>query len=180
MVDDLTKVCDWSDPALQVKDIPGKGLGVVTSRPFETGDLLIVFGGRVVTKKQLIALSCESDNAIQIEEGLFLIPVDFELNSIADRLNHSCEPNAGFSSSNSIVAISSIPEGNEICIDYASCSAEAEVQPPFECNCGTTGCRRLLTALDWKLPKVRSQVGAYFQPFLKRRIARELDGGHDE
>lgn len=121
-------------------------------------------------------LSCESDNAIQIEEGLFLIPVDFELNSIADRLNHCCEPNAGFSGSNSVVAIVNIPKGTEICIEYATCSAEKEVQPSFECHCGTLGCRRLVTASDWLLPLVRSKIGAYFQPFLKRRIARELSG----
>lgn len=174
MVSDLTKVCDWSHSALRFVDIPGKGSGVVTCQSFGPGELLIVFGGRVFTKKQLLDLACESDNFIQIEDGLFLIPMEFELSSIADHLNHSCEPNAGFSSSNSVVAMTTISEGSEICIDYASCSAEADVQSPFECNCGSPECRGVLTASDWKLPQVQARVGDYFQPFLKRRIAREL------
>ena len=177
---DSKKVCDWTHPALHVIDVPGKGSGIVATKKFDSGELLIVFGGRVFTKSQLLQLSCQSDNAIQIEDELFLIPIEFELNSIADRLNHSCSPNAGFSSSNSVVAIDSIAEGSEICIDYASCSADAEIHAPFECKCGSPNCRRYLTASDWRLPQVRSRLGDYLQPFLKRRLGRELDVHLDE
>lgn len=53
MVNDLTKACDWTHPALQVVDIPGKGLEVVSVYPIEIGDLLIVFGGTSVNKRRV-------------------------------------------------------------------------------------------------------------------------------
>lgn len=162
---------DWTHPSLVSRVIPGKGLGVVTLKDIEIGELLIVFGGRVVNSDYLRVNHEGQDIAIQIEEDLFFLPIDNNAPNVADRINHSCSPNAGFQDQMSIVAMRHIAEGTEICMDYATCSATADVQPPFECACGQLNCRGVITSDDWKRVDLQSNLKGYFQPFLKRRIA---------
>jgi len=111
----------------------------------------------------------DMDMVIQIEEHLFFAPVDLDSLGVAERLNHSCSPNAGFTGEMCISAIRDIRAGEEIAIDYATCDARQEFG--FDCECGTSICRGRVSGRDWQLPDLQVRLGQYFQPFLQRRLA---------
>lgn len=165
----LSAICNWHNPALVVGNAGRKGLGVFTSMLVKKDDLLIVFGGRVLSTSQLALLPDHLDMAIQIEEEHFYVPVDLDNLGVAERINHSCNPNAGFNNQISVVAMRDIKAGEEISIDYATCDARPEIK--LKCQCGAGNCRKYITGNDWLLPEVQGELISYYQPFLQRRIA---------
>jgi hypothetical protein len=165
----FSELCNWHHPALLVKATYQRGLGIFSANEISQGDLLIVFGGRVLTTEQLSLMPPDVDMVIQIEENLFFAPVDVESLGVAERLNHSCSHNAGFTGEMSISAIRDIRAGEEITIDYATC--DARPQFGFTCECGTPVCRERVSGRDWQIPALQTRLGQYFQPFLKRRLA---------
>ncbi len=168
--DAISSICNWTNPVLVVGKTSRRDLGVFTSSDLRQGDLLIVFGGRVLTSAQTRHIPEDLDMLIQIEEDLFFIPLDLGILGIGERVNHSCEPNAGFSGQMSVVAMRDIVAGEEVSIDYASCDARPSAG--FECQCGSQVCRKLVTGNDWLLPNIQMKIGDYFQPFLKQRLAK--------
>jgi uncharacterized protein len=169
----LSEICNWTNSSLIAKTEGLQGLGVFTTAPVAKGDLLIVFGGRVLTSAQTNLMPPDLDMLIQIEDDLFFIPINLESLGIGERINHSCRPNAGFSGQMSVVAMRNIEAGEEICIDYATCDARPEAG--FECECGHSTCRGSITGNDWLIPTLQNSLFEYFQPFLKRRIALTVD-----
>ena len=167
--DVLSEICNWTHPSLIVKHTASRGLGVFTTTDIRMGELLIVFGGRVLTGAQTRLMPPDLDMMIQIEEDLFFIPIDLDSLGVGERINHSCESNAGFSGQMSVVAIQNIAAGDEVCIDYATCDTRASAN--FKCECEAEKCRGRVTGNDWQIPEVQSRLGKYFQPFLKRRIS---------
>jgi uncharacterized protein len=164
----LSELCNWTHPSLIAKNINKKGQGIFTTTQLKKGELLIMFGGRVLTTAQTELIPPDLDMSFQIEDDLFFVPVDLKSLGVAERLNHSCGPNAGFSGQMSVAAIRDILPGEEVCIDYATCEARPSFE--FECKCGSALCRDLITGNDWLRPEVQERLGEYFQPFLKRRI----------
>lgn len=164
--------CDdgnWTHPNLMVGEAVSGGLGVFTTAGVKAGELLVVFGGRVLTGAMVRGLVDTLDMTIQVEEDLFLMPVDLGRLGVAERLNHSCRPNAGFRDQISLEAMVDIPSGVQVCMDYATCDA----RPHFviQCRCGVSSCRGKVTGLDWSLREVQDRLLDHFQPFLRRRVA---------
>ena len=58
--------------------------------------------------------------------------------------NHSCQPNTAYDGLN-VVAIRRISKGEELTLDYASFLDEN--MEPFNCQCGSPGCRGLITGI---------------------------------
>ncbi len=56
--------------------------------------------------------------------------------------NHSCQPNTAYDGLN-VIAITDIPPGQELTLDYASFLDEN--MEPFQCTCGSLGCRGWIT-----------------------------------
>lgn len=145
------------------------GFGVYTIQPVRAGELLIVWGGRVVDERSLQALPDITRRlSVQVEEGLYLAPIGPA--EPADYLNHSCDPNAGMSGQIAIVAIRGIAAGEEVCIDYAMC--DGSPYDEFECACGMPGCRKRVSGEDWRKPELWERYAGYFSPYLQRRIDR--------
>ncbi len=95
----------WLSPKLGVRPLPHKGgCGIVAAAPLAKGELLVVWGGRVIPAAELDpTLPDFTRRVLQIEEDLFLfnpLPDD-----PADCFNHSCEPNAGFCGQVALVAL---------------------------------------------------------------------------
>lgn len=160
---------NWTHPCLMVGEAASGGLGVFTAEEVEAGELLVVFGGRVLTGAMVRGQVDNLDMTIQVEENLFLMPVDLDRLGVAERLNHSCRPNAGFRDQISLEAIVDIPAGSQVCMDYATC--DARPQFVIQCRCGVPACRGRVTGLDWSLRDVQDRLLEHFQPFLRRRVA---------
>ncbi|WP_170153170.1 SET domain-containing protein [Roseiarcus fermentans] len=140
-------------------------------RPFARGDYLLTWGGCVVTTAK-IRNRLGLRYALQVEDDLHIAtPLGEE--SLADFVNHSCDPNAVLAGQITLIAWRDIAAGEEICFDYAT--SESTVQEFSACLCGSPECRGAFTADDWRLPRLRRRYGQHFSPYLRRRIAAEAD-----
>jgi hypothetical protein len=165
----------YVSPKLVARCYPDKGgYGIFANTFVTAGDLLVVWGGNVVTGEQFAQLSPrEKMHSIQIEEDLYQVPSRPEPEP-GDFINHSCTPNAGLSSSISLVALRDIELGEEICFDYAM--SDGSPYDEFECACGTPFCRGRVTGDDWQRPDLQARYAGYFSPYLQRRISRLQTG----
>ena len=155
-------------PKLEAKPFPEKGgYGVFALQAVRKGELLVMWGGRIIAESELdLEMPYFTQRVLQIEEGLyFLQPEPLEP---SDYFNHSCTPNAGFSGQMALVAMRDIEEGEEVCFDYAMC--DGSPYDEFICSCGTEYCRGNITGEDWKRPDLRERYAGYYMPYLQRRI----------
>lgn len=164
----------YADPGLEVRILPGReGAGVFATRRFEAGELLLVWGGRIITGAQLEALPSDKRHwMLQIDEDLFQLTDPAEI-GMADQVNHSCDPNSGIFGHIALVALHVILPGEEVCFDYATTDSTRYCE--FECWCGAPECRGWVRADDWKRPDLRRRYGRHFSPYLLRRMDAEAE-----
>ncbi len=152
---------------LVVKDIPAKaGKGVFATQNFQKGDVLVIFGGRAVTRETLDGISAElGRHALQVGKDLFLLQHAFEE---GEWLNHSCDPNLGFEGQITLVAMRDIQEGEEVCFDYSM--VDMSDADEFDCACGSTLCRGRMTGEDWRRADLQTRYKGYFGAHVQRAI----------
>ena len=162
----------YADPALEVRPLIGReGRGVFARRRFQPGELILVWGGRIITGAQLALLPPDKRAwMLQIDEDLFQL-TDHDEIGLADQVNHSCDPNAGILGHIALVAMHPIIPGEEITFDYATTDSTRFCE--FECWCGAADCRGHVRADDWRRPDLRRRYGRHFSPYLLRRIDAE-------
>jgi len=156
-------------PKLEVSPFPEKGgCGIVVRAPVLEGELLVLWGGRIMTATEIDPeMPNFTQRVLQVEEDLFLLQPEPVLEP-ADYFNHSCEPNAGFRGQIALVAMRDIHIGEEVCFDYAMC--DGSPYDEFICTCGSHNCRGNITGEDWKRPDLRERYAGYYSPYLQRRI----------
>lgn len=162
----------WIADGLIVAPSRIHGKGVLTTRKIGEGELLIVWGGEILTQRDINEGRGRRHTVVAIDEGLFLsAPATQEL-SIDDYMNHSCSPNAWMRDAISLEAACEIVPGEEITADYAIWLDDPDYVMKNPCNCGAAWCRSLITGMDWTLPDVQARYFPHFSPFLNRRILR--------
>ncbi|MCA9999973.1 MAG: SET domain-containing protein [Anaerolineales bacterium] len=161
---------NYLSPKLEMRQHPDKGgFGVYATEPLETGELIVVWGGYMLTGEQFDQLSSDArQHSLQVEENVFQVPL--RANDPAEMINHSCMPNAGLRGNVSLVAMHPIAAGEEICFDYAM--SDGSPYDEFDCGCGTAQCRGRVTGDDWRLPELQKRYAGYFSPYLQKRIQR--------
>ena len=157
-------------PKLEGRLIDSKGgRGVFAREKIRAKELLVVWGGEVVTGESLADMSDDKRRvSLQIEEDLYLVTGN---EGPADWVNHSCDPNGGLVGQVVLVAMRDIRVGEEISFDYAT--SDGSPYDEFECGCGTKTCRRHVSADDWKLPELQARYAGHFSPYVQRRIDAE-------
>lgn len=160
----------YLSPRLEVRIAPDKrGYAVYALGALIKNEVLAVWGGKVVTLKQVLALPPEEQgHTIQIYDELYLAPLDME--EPADYVNHSCAPNAGICGQISLVAMRDIAPGEEITFDYAM--ADSSSFDEFDCACGAAACRGRVCGEDWKRPELWKRYDGYFSTYLQQRIKK--------
>jgi len=159
---------NWLTPKAQARPAGDKGWGSFTLEPIYRGELVVAFGGWVVTREVLSTVSADRQaRSIQVEENLYL--VSGEEREPGDMLNHSCEPNCGLDGSQMLVAMRDIEPGEELTFDYAMC--DASDYDEFACLCGTRSCRGVVTGSDWRDPVLQAKYIGFHSPYLMKRIA---------
>ena len=143
------------------------GCGVFAREPIKKGELICLWGGRIVAASELdYEMPYFTQRILQIEEGFYLeTPYPLEP---SDCFNHSCEPNSGFSGQIALVAMRDIHAGEEIVFDYAMC--DGSIYDEFDCYCGSENCRGQVKGSDWSRPELWERYDGYFSPYLARRI----------
>lgn len=164
----MEQPASYSSPKIEARYVPQvDGHGVFAREPIAMGELLCAWGGRIVDRAGLDLLPEHlRPICIQVEEGLFLAPI--EPLGASEFFNHSCSPNAGMSGQIALVAMRAIEPGEEITFDYAM--SDCTDYDEFACACGTTNCRGWVRGRDWQRPELQERYRGYFSPYLQRRI----------
>ena len=145
------------------------GCGVFANVFINKGELVSLWGGRIVHKDELDpSMPRFTQRVLQVDEDLYLLTA--EEKEPNDCFNHSCEPNLGFCGQIGLIALRDVKSGDELMFDYAM--SDGGPYDEFECFCGSPNCRKKITGNDWKLPELWDKYKGYFSPYLTRRIEK--------
>lgn len=162
---------DWVHPFVQVYATRDIGLGLRAIGLVPRGATVILFGGDHMTYREVLALPADmQDIPYQVEDDVFFGVRRREDIGPGERLNHSCMPNTGFVSEIRVVALSDIVPGAPLSLDYGTCYSVDEYR--LTCRCGAPACRGTITGDDWRSPTLQRRLGAYYQPYLQRKVRR--------
>ena len=155
-------------PKVEARECAEKGgSGVFALEPIKEGELVAVWGGRVVGIDTAMSLSPFMRRyVVQVEDRQYLAPL--ETIDPADCINHCCRANCGLKGQITLVAMRDIAVGEEICFDYATTDSSRFLE--FECTCGHPSCRGRVQSDDWRLASVQQHNRGHFAPYLQRRI----------
>lgn len=165
---ELDSPTGYLSPRLEGRLLEGKGgHGVFAREPIDPGELLVVWGGEIVTAAQLALLPPRHRErlSMQVEEGLFLLTTH---EGPADWVNHSCRPNAGLRGQIVLIAMRPIAAEEEVTFDYAMCDTYPYAE--FACRCGAADCRGRVTCEDWRRPELQKGYRGFFAPHVQARI----------
>jgi SET domain-containing protein len=165
-----TRPTAYLSPKLEARHHLNKGgFGVFAKASIRAGEVVVAWGGDVLTAKEFAALPTKvQQHSLQIEDDLYLVPSGAD--EPADYVNHSCAPNVGMRGQIVLVALRHIAAGEEVCFDYAM--SDGGPYDEFDCACGMPNCRGKITGNDWKRPELWERYAGYFSPYLQRRIDR--------
>jgi len=142
---------------IELRAVPMKGDGVFATRPFTSGDTVLV--GHIEKR-----LSRNHSHASQIGEHEFVFH-----GGLISKFNHSCEPNCGIrlnaSGGHDFIAMRDIKAEEEATFDYAMRNNKID-HFPARCTCGEKACRGSVTG--WQdLPQIRKdQYAGFVAPYL--------------
>ncbi len=155
----------YSAPGLKVVSLGSRGRGVVAERNFKQGEVIAIWRGSIITERKVIALSdSERSQLLQVDEDAFLVTNKALLT--VDYINHSCEPNCGFTDSTTLVAMREIATGEAITFDYAM--SDTKTIFAFDCWCGSAKCRKKISGDDWRLADLQERYSGWFAPHVAR------------
>lgn len=158
----------WLSPKVEAHTSPIQGIGVFAKQRILKDEPVGVLGGVIVHKNQIREYwKVMNQVGIQIDEDFFIVPTTREELEHYGVFNHSCEPNLGFSSSLTLIALRDIEPGEECVFDYAF---NESFYDGFICHCGVKTCRRTITLNDWKIKEIQKKYRIYFSPYLRDKI----------
>jgi hypothetical protein len=167
---------NYLTPKAENRPLPHSGTGSVAVETIAAGETVAVFGGTVVTRRELDLMSRDRQSrSIQLDETLYLASP--ETPEPGDMVNHSCAPNCGMQGSTIVVAMRDIRPGEELTFDYAM--SDGSDYDEFECACGSPQCRGKVTGNDWMLPELQLAYRGYFSPYLANRISALVQVGSE-
>lgn len=114
------------------------GKGIFARERISAGQMILAFGGDIITTQEVQAMGGAQGNAIQIGLDLYI-----NLEPPSRYANHSCAPNAGVKHDTILVALRDIERDQEICYDYSTTMSEND-WTLLGCLCGAPQCRRVI------------------------------------
>ncbi len=161
---------NFLSPKVAVRACTDKaGRGVYAVNGIEAGEVVAVWGGRIVGRAQAEAITPDLRRYIvQVEDEQFLAPL--EPIDAAELINHCCQPSCGLSGQITLVALRRIQPGEEITFDYATTDSSAFLE--FPVSCSKAPCRQKVCCDDWRRADVQAANRGHFSPYLQRRIDR--------
>ncbi len=144
-----------------------RGQGVFAVETVEAGEMVAVWGGRIVPADVAAALPPQTRRyVVQVEDAQYLAPL--ERIDPAELINHCCQPTCGLQGQITLVALRRIQPGEEITFDYATTDSSPFLE--FDCACVKKPCRNRVSANDWQRSDVQRTNAGHFSPYLQRRI----------
>ena len=157
----------WLDSRVEVRSSSLGGKGLFAKKPIKKEEKVIVFGGIVLTEKEIAKGEYQKGSSVEIGEGLYIAGKPGEADNV-DFLNHSCNPNLWLKDEVTLIAKYDIKKDEELTADYATW-----ISRPYwkmECNCKSKFCRKIITGNDWELKDLQKRYRNHFSPYLNKRI----------
>lgn len=167
----------WVSPKLKVTANAVVGQGTFAIANIKKDEILILQSGRILHKHDVndSRLADYWYHGFQIEKDYYVYPYIIKDQIVTDgifKINHSCEPNAGFRGQIALVSMRDIAAGEEITYDYAMTDVEEvdEDWEPMLCLCGSKTCRKTVTGSDWKKTELQERYRGYFSLYVAKLI----------
>lgn len=166
----------WISNKIVLKDSEKHGRGYFAAVKILKDEVLIVQGGRILLESDLddgkeyakYAYYC-----FQVESDKYICPASLESKDVDGvfLVNHSCDPNCGFSGQISLVAMRDINPGEEITYDYAMTDylEDGFVWESMECRCGSVCCRKVISGSDSTLVNLQKAYDGYFSSYITKK-----------
>lgn len=130
-------------PSVKIKETEKKGTGVFAERAIKRGETIARFVGETYTaSKESLLPDAMANRCIQISPVEYV----FAEHRLAEKINHSCDPNCGVRERTRIVAIKDILPGEEITWDYRMSENSDWVLD--NCHCGAERCAKRIEGYD--------------------------------
>lgn len=143
------------------------GIGAFAISKIKKGEVVFVKNGYILKNEDKCSHSI-IDCYWPINDKYVLgARTDAECDEVKLFINHSCNPNCGLQGINVGVAIRDIMKDEEITFDYSMLDNE---EYSFECSCGSSNCRGIITGYDWKIPAIQKKYNGYFVDYLQEKI----------
>lgn len=162
---------NYLSPKVQTRKSKIAGKGTLAKEVIKKGELIAIFGGRVIDSKTYQGLPKRArDECFPIHDDFYIGPTNDKEVGRGDFFNHSCDPNAGINGQILLVAMRDIQLDEEITFDYGTTDADSHLIWRMKCNCGATNCRRVITSEDWKDKKFQEKYRGYFAHHVQQKI----------
>ena len=154
-------------PKVEIRSSGINKKGMFAKEPIQKDEIVYIKGGHIITKDELFSSSVINSYLPISDEYYLGALTPEEEEEIKLYNNHACNPNCGMRGEITFVAIKDIKKDEELTIDYAFIDNEDYT---FECHCGATNCRGIVTGFDWKIKELQEQYFPYFAQYLKDKI----------
>jgi SET domain-containing protein len=158
------QILEYDGPALEVHETELKGRGVFAASFIPAGTRILKVEGRRFKSQDVPPDSM----AMQIEDDLWLCS---DGTSLDDCINHSCDPNIGFSRKDLVLyALRDISPAEELSWDYSTSISE----PGWSllCHCGSKDCRRVILPFGDLTLEQQVRLDPISLPYLHDRVRR--------
>ena len=160
----------WVSAKLKVGESSIHGLGVFTTEEISEGEIVIIWGGQVVSTEEFRQGIGQKHTNVGISENLYLVANSAEEKSVDDYMNHSCNANLWLNDEVTLSAKRNIKAGEELFIDYAIELIDESYVMKNDCYCRNVNCRKTITGRDWRIKEVQQLYQGHFSPFVNERI----------
>lgn len=161
-----SKSYEFIQTHVEDSDVHGKQL--ITDVHIQKGSTVAIDGGVVTTS--VADLPADKRFAVAFHSGLFLAPASYEKPENLCFINHSCTANLARIGGLVFIAKQDIKKGEELSIDYAPLVSHLP-EWKMTCECGAATCRKLITGLDWKNPRLAQELFMEWLPEIQRRLS---------
>jgi len=159
----------YRSPKIEVRSSDLGGRGIFAISKIDKDEVVAIKAGHIIHSDDIAEITASvGDYALQICDGVYLGPTSTdEIEGMTIFINHSCDPNVGFSGQIIYVALRDIEPGEELCHDYAM---ERTDDYSLTCRCGTAHCRGIITGDDWMRPELQARYGDRFSSYILEKI----------
>ncbi len=163
----------WVSEKLEVRNSVIHGSGVFTKEKISKGEVVIIWGGEVVSRNDFDNGNGQKHTNVGIGENLFLVTPNTEEKTVDDFMNHNCDANLWLDDEVTLSARRDIEAGEELFIDYSIELVDEDYIMKNPCYCNAENCRKTITGKDWKLQEVQELYKNHFSPFINDRIKKQ-------
>jgi hypothetical protein len=160
----------WLSPKVDIRDIGGKGLGIFAHAQIDIGEIVVRFGGTIISLADIRSGKANTHSYIAISEDTFVGVLKGQPEQGDEFINHSCDPNLWMVDEITLAARRPIHIDEEVTADYGMWEYDPLWQPTWRCACGTKDCRGQITGCDYVSADLNSKYFGHIAPFLKKRL----------